>query len=172
MKKLFYLLVLLIGCEQAPMVELKEDPSLNEMERLVARDWQYQDLIVDNDTFNFIAGNFEPNLLVGVWGHVQYRWFSYDPDKTYEFNGDRFTPSIGSINSVNFQPNLGYWSISTNGDTLRHNEYEYYFTIYRVIELSDELFIREYERVVYASGDTIRYPVGDTITYKEILIPK
>jgi hypothetical protein len=169
------LILLVAGCEQEPPDPFKGDPKLPPIEALVAKDWQYRDLMINGDTLNVIAFNFEPLQAVIETLHIRFRWFRYATNKTYEFNSD--VPggpfSIGSIyeNSLNYQPGFGYWKV--NGDSLIHNEYDAsYRTAYYIVHISDTLFIREYERIVQLTSEPIKWPLGDTVVYREVFVPR
>ena len=78
----------------------------------------------------------------------------------------------GMGSGVNFQPAYGTWDTNETGDSLIHNDLESFRTAYKIVELSETRFVREYERIVQQTSDPERWPVGDTLTYREIFVPK
>jgi len=87
---------------------------------------------------------------------------------TYEFRADYARLSYGY--DENFQPEYGFWQIieGQNQNLLIHNKGLPYEKTYRIIELTDTSFIREYERVIYESRDTTIWPIGATALTLEI----
>ncbi len=167
--------ILVVACEQPPFSVLKEEPGLTPEETLVGRDWRYRDLIIAGDTLNRIVVNFEPDPGFDDFQFIKFRWFRYMTNKTYEFRHDTQWLGLtigGDDQSPNYQPAFGYWKVNDSGDTLIHNEWEASKTKYFIVHLSDTLFIREYERIVMETSDSLRWPLGDTVTYREVFVPK
>ena len=65
------LISLNIGCDQEMPNPLHPDPKLSPVETLVAKDWQYRDLMVNGDTLNVIAFN----LFIYIFS--QWVWCRY-----------------------------------------------------------------------------------------------
>jgi len=63
----------------------------------------------------------------------------------------------------------GYWELIEEQNLLIHNKGLPYEKSYRIIELNDTLFIREYDRIVYSSIDTVKWPIGEMTVYREVL---
>lgn len=168
---IFCILLVLVSCEQDPMVMEPEQPS--SLEEYLIGDWGYTVLIIGGDTLNFPDREMEPNNkeFVGDLFHIRWRWFRYLGDGTYEFRKDTgITAEIGI--GENFQPPIGYWTISDSDQVLIHNDREFYAVSYNIILLNDTIMIREYERIVQESSDTLKWPIGSTVTYREILVSR
>jgi len=172
MKNILYsigLLIAVTSCQEPPFDPPKL-PGLSDYDKLLIKDWQYQDLIIEGDTFNFPYSAFEPTDAFYPSAHVRFRTFSYLTDLSYEYIAS-YT-RLGPKGTPNWQPNYGYWRFNANGDTLIHNGREPFSTKYRIIELTNNLLIREYERIVQETSYSLKWPIGDTVTYREILVPK
>ena len=169
--RIIYILVLVTlnsACDQEGP-SLPVYPGLTPEESLIARDWRYRDLMINGDTLNVIVSDFEPSGGIDDWLHVKFRWFRYATNKSYEFRGGTIG---GDAQSPNYQPTFGYWKVNEAGDSLIHNEYESYKTKYFIVHISDTLFIREYERIVMETSDSLKWPLGDTVVYREVFVPR
>ena len=167
------LLMLLFSCEQASQVLPNvSDPWLGS--------WQYEYLIIQGDTLNKILDDFEPggasSNLEDVF-HIRWKWFVYSADQTYEFRdnvGMWFSIGGYSKNDLNYQPFFGTWRYDEFNKILTHNPGEPYKKSYRTINLTTNQWIREYERTITridpSFSDKWGKEVGDTVTYREILI--
>lgn len=161
-------LISFTACEQESFVQPEPVPITKEL--MLLGDWKYQSLIINGDTLYYPDVTFEPDIEDGFLYHIQWRWFRYSSDRTYEYRKETgIVTSIGA--GKNYQPSFGYWILDESKNVLVHNERESYATSYAIIELNDTVMIREYERVIQESSDSIKWPVGDTVIYREILIP-
>lgn len=152
-----------ISCDYS----IEEEPKLTEMESLILNKWQYDSILVNGVIVPRVGWAFEPNIPRGG-GWVPWFWFKYNIDKSYEFRSDVvFRYHLGY--KENYQPEYGYWQLDETQDLLIHNKGLATETTYRIIQLNDTLFIREYDRLVYESSNTILWPIGEMATYREFL---
>jgi len=168
--------LLLLACEQEPPI-----PEHHPMGEMPSGDWQYDALVIRGDTFNIVNWSFEPDNPGWELYNVKFRWFNYSSNGTYEFHWDNkipfnLSPDLVIGDGLNYQPYFGYWILSPNIDTLIHNEGFQYETQYKIIELTEERFIREYQRIIQRIDDLHSEKwgvmVGDTVVYREIFVPR
>jgi len=167
---LIFFLIFSGSCEQEPIPPNKVNAGFSDWDIMLIQEWQYQNLIIGGDTMNFPDFAFEPFVQPLDWAHVRFRTFKYSIDKSYEFIG-LYGSFLGS-EGPNYQSIFGYWEFNEAGDTLIHNRLEPFRTDYAIIQLTSELLIREYQRIILASSDTIRWPLGSTVVYREVFVPK
>ena len=135
---------------------------------LIVNNWQFVSIEVnETETKIGVSDGFDPGQYFVPWF-----WFSYNSDMSYEFRSDvidGFHISYGY--EYNYQPDYGYWEIVEDQQLLIHNKGMPYEKRYRIIELQDTLFIREYERIIYQLSQTSDpiWHIGDTVTYRETL---
>ena len=146
---------------------LKEPTTFSMTEKLIMKEWQFTHLVINDDTVWHVGHGFEPYTQIIGNGWVPFYWFEYNADKTYEFRSDLRRVTLGD--DLNFQPDYGYWNIDEGQKVLIHNKGLSYEKTYKIIDLQDTLFIREYDRVIQQSNDTTIWPIGETVTYREIL---
>ena len=159
----FLLLIFAIACED----ELEDQNNLSTTEKLIVQNnWQLDTLFVNNKRVFRVSTGFE--LASGqVTSWAGWFWYNYNTDLSYDFRSDGFRTSLGY--EENFQPEYGYWDVDEQQNLLIHNRGLNYETHYRIIELNDTLFIREYDRIIYESSDTVAWPIGSTAIYREHL---
>ena len=148
-----------------------EDSNLvSDTELLITKtNWRFIEIEVNGQSIPGVSIEFDP---ANGGGYIGWFWFSYNADLSYEF---RVTPN--ALNSrffnygegVNFQPAFGFWELIEEQNLLIHNKGFPYEKSYRIIELNDTLFIREYERMVNSSPDTVKWPIGEIAVYREVL---
>jgi len=179
-KHMKYLWLLLIcaffSCEEDPGI-IPSDSLMTPLEKFVNKEWSFEYIIVESDSFIQIHLDMEPLKTDVIDERLNLRYMNYDEDFSYEF---RLEPGVFAELSLgrdqNYQPDLGYWEILENGleINLIHNVQQFYEVQYKVIELSEERMVRQYERIVQEMDevDSLKWSIGDTITYTEVLIPR
>ncbi len=168
-------LLLLSSCEQEPANFSQKSP-LSPKEEMLNGDWQYDALVIEGDTFNIPDWDFEPFKPNYDLYNVKFRWFKYFGNGTYEYRAETGPGNLSLGESLNFQPTFGYWELSINEDRLIHNKGFDYVTHYKIIELTEEGFIREYQRIIQRidnlHSDKWGLGVGDTVVYREVFVPR
>lgn len=165
-------LLVYTSCEQPGFIG--QETSDDALEQLIARDWQYEALLINGDTLNVLNLDFEPWQGSNDIQHVKFRWFKYHRNKTYEFREDTDFINFSLGENENYQPRYGAWSLNASGDSLIHNEHDSFAKHYAIIELNNSLFIREYTRIIQQvrPEDSLRWPIGSKAVYREVLTVK
>ena len=143
-------------------------------EKLLLRDWSYDYILMGTDTILALTDKGEPQT-VGVRDAIYLRYMRYEEDHSYQsrwedFAYDQLEYGVGD----NYQPNLGYWHLTENEDTLIHNKLQTYEKRYEILELTDKSFRRKLVGVresFLADGEG---DVLDTITgpWIEVFVPR
>ena len=138
------------------------------IETLLTRQWQFDALYVNGVALERVLEGFEPTRGFEPYpGHfLMWYSFAYNSDHTYELRSDWERTSYGYEH--NYQPEYGYWKIDEALQLLIHNPGMPYEKHYRILELTETSFIREYERVVYESSSHDLWKPGNTVTYREV----
>ena len=141
-------ILFIFGCDHE--LPDKKNDNLTLREKLMARDWQYNHVIMGDSIIDSLTPNGEPRVGKGTYEAAYYRYLRYSEEGTYELRWEvphNFT--LGDYE--NYQPNYGTWEFSDNEDTLIHNRIHTYETKY-VIQM--------------LTADTLkRKLVGDRICY-------
>ena len=140
----------------------------SDVEQLVVKNnWQFAYIEVNGQIIPRVSTEFDP---ASTGGWIPWFWFSYSEDLSYEFRASNRSSRFYSYGSgVNFQPAFGFWELIEEQNLLIHNKGLPYEKSYRIIQLNDTLFIREYDRMVNSSHDTVKWPVGEIAVYREVL---
>ncbi len=153
-------LVLSFGCDTK--LDLEREP-LNPLHN----NWQFNFIRIDDEWHSFVNEDFEPPLFDELW--IGWYWVEYNEDNFYDFRTDLLPTEYGT--NENYQPGYGTYQYFPEEMLLIHNPGMPYEVSYNIIELSDTMFIREYERIIQVENfDSI--PIGTSVTYREVLIPR
>jgi hypothetical protein len=163
-KILISTLVIIAACDsEVDYVDLTSD-----MEKLITKNnWVFYRIEVNGQISPRVSIEFEPATR-GGW--IPWFWFSYNQDLSYEFRASNRSSrnySYGAGDS--FQPAFGFWELIEEQNLLIHNKGMPYEKPYTIVQLNDTVFIREYERIINSSPDTVKWPIGEVAVYREFL---
>ena len=139
----------------------------SEIETLIMKNWQFGVIEINGQIIRRVLPGFDPKPSKSSSGWIPWFWFSYNKDFSYEFRSDTYRYPLGE--KGNYQPEYGYWELNDEQNLLIHNKGMPYEKRYTIIEISDSIFIREHEHIIYQSFDTVLWPIGEIATYREVL---
>ena len=120
-------IIVIVGCDDP--IKPPEPLNLNPNEKLLARDWSYDYILIDpvtiiTETDTFVVDTIRhsgeygyPWAVEGRDTQIELRYLRYLPNHSYELLYE--LPDI--INRVlgsdeNYQPNFGFWDMEGDGD--------------------------------------------------------
>ena len=175
-------IIVITGCD-GPL----EPPAgliLDSNEKLLARDWSYDYILIDPvtivtetdtfvvDTIRHTGENGEPWAVEGRDSQIELQFLRYLPDHSYELLyelPDITNRVLGS--GVNYQPNFGFWDMEgdANSLTLIHNKTIEYEQRYEILELSKDIMKRKLvgDRVTYLVTEQF---IGNILAVDTVLV--
>lgn len=132
--------LLLCSCDERLEID---PPEMDKNKELLVGDWQFDFVIVSNDTFRHVDIIFEPTKDEEIDTPINLRYIRYMTDHSYEFRADLRVAALGYI--INYQPNFGFWDLETSVDSLIliHNKLMDYEVRYEIQELNEARMVRK-----------------------------
>lgn len=144
-------------------------------EKLLLKDWTYDYILMGTDTVKNLTTNGEPQT-TGIFEAVELRYLRYEEDHSYQLRWEESVGSTALIYGVddNYQPNLGYWYLSENGEMLIHNKLQTYEKQYEILELTENSFRRKLvgNRTSFLTNGQQKVLETITASWTEVFVPR
>lgn len=172
---IYMILLCTLSCDDS--VVPSNDSLLSGQERALVRTWRYETVKIIHDQKGLLLDSLDNNFEIYPEGQeylpeeldITRRRIIYHPDHSYDLQWDRESYFVLGTDQ-NWQPQFGFWKFDSN-DSLIHNPTFPYEVKYKINTLNDTLFIRQSNRVMSTTKDSIIWDIGDTVLFIETFVP-
>ena len=138
--------IVLVSCEPDAPPAKPEYPVLADA---IIGIWRYDSIVVKGVTFvtatNDMLPGFSKADMGGARAELNRRMINYQNDANYQLIwDDRGDYILGPVDTKSWQPNFGFWEMSSS-DTLIHNSQMSYEVVYEIV-IDDNQLIRKHLR--------------------------